>query len=114
VNPKAIKSRVGGMKYLILSKTSDFVIPMKKRKDDTYGGGGGLDILLLLSLLVNFGSPWGNSAFIGARNCIDGRRTSSFKVPGAASSFAAVLRLGNDTEVVASSVAGLDAGEALM
>ena len=80
----------------------------------TYGGGGGLDILLLLSLLINFGSPWGNAAFVGARNCIDGLRTSSFKSLGMAFGFAAVLRLGSATEAVAFSAAGLDAGEASM
>ena len=80
----------------------------------TYGGGGGLDILLLLSLLINFGSPWGNSAFEGARNCIDGLRTSSFKFPGRGFGFATVLRLGNPTETVSFSTTGLEAGEDLM
>ena len=84
------------------------------RRDLTYGGGGGLDILLLLSLLINFGSPWGSSAFVGARNCIEGRRTSSFKFSGTALGFATVLRLGNTTEAVAYSTTGFDAVEALI
>jgi hypothetical protein len=80
----------------------------------TYGGGGGLDILLLLSLLISFGSPWGNSALEGARNCIDGRRTSSFKSAGMAFGFATELRLGDATKAVGFSTVGLDAGEALI
>jgi len=80
-------------------------------RDVTYGGGGGLDILLLLSTLVDFGSPCGNSAFPGARNCIDGRRTSSVKSAAIAFGFATALRLGGATKAETFSTAGLEAGE---
>jgi len=112
---KQSNQRLGGTQYSIALTSSGFCNSDREdrnpNRDATYGGGGGLDILLLLSLLINFGSPWGNSVFVGARNCIDGRRTSSFKSLG---TFDNELRFCSTTEAVTFFAVGLNVGEALM